>query len=157
LPAPKSANAPQLPSAGQSSASASRRPDFYVKPDGQAVHSTMYRYAHSALPRTQEIIETKVLPAREDGWYVTPAKFETASAARAGLQINPSWNDAAVRLQFDTLQVAGKLEVPRSLGGKGAAPEPITVSYPEYGPGGYPQYIIRNTDVYVDTVSLLGP
>ena len=44
-----------------------------------------------------------------------------------------------VRGEFDTLQIIGDAYVPTTKGNKTTIPEPIAVSYPQYGGGGAAQ------------------
>ena len=119
-------------------AKSAKRADFYVKPNGETVPGTMYRYSDSST--FEGLSKTKSGKTS----YVTPQKFDASTEAVDGLQINvKGWgNDCRTRSSFDSLQVIDDVKVPMSKGGKGTTLEPITNSYPEYGKGGYPQYKI---------------
>lgn len=124
--------------------------DFYVKPNGEAVPGTMYRYSDSST--FSELSKAK--SSRTS--YVTPKKFNKSEAAIDGLQIDAiNWNNnCQTRSSFDSLQIIDDIRVPYSYGNVGPDLEPITKCYPEFGKGGVPQYIV-NKEVYFDSVTKL--
>jgi hypothetical protein len=56
---------------------------------------------------------------------------------------------------FDTLQIANSLTIPTEYGNTGLFPEPITVSYPNQGPGGATQAITYSPIQGVVVIPLL--
>ena len=128
----------------------SKRADFYVKPNGETLPGTMYRYSDSST--FSQLSKTKSAKTS----YVTPQKFTTREAAIDGLQIDiKNWsNDCRIISAFDSLQVIDDIRIPYSHGGRGPNLEPITKSYPDLGAGGYPQYT-ANTIINFDTVEIL--
>jgi hypothetical protein len=115
----------------------------------------MYRYMSSKARYIQSTMDNMEIPANIDprGTYISPAKFDSGSAARVGLQISPQWSDAQVRGEFDTLQL-DDLVVPYGRNGSASYPEPLTVDYQEHGTGGYPQYITHNS-IGLDNITFL--
>ncbi|MCB2309225.1 hypothetical protein LGL08_21900 [Clostridium estertheticum] len=109
--------------------------DFYVKPNGDVIPSTGYRYMNSKY--AQQTFETNSAP----GSYFGFDKFDSAKEAREALQISPEWSDAKLRGEFDTLQVIDDIRIPYNKGDAGDILEPITNAYPEFGKGGYRQVI----------------
>ena len=87
------------------------------------------------------------------GSYFGFEKYDSASEAQNAFQIAPEWSDSKLRGEFDTLQVIDKIYIPTTMGNTTNIPEPITVSYPEYGTGGVPQVkvdsIIKFRDVTI--------
>jgi hypothetical protein len=126
LPAPRK-------TVSETSVTVVKRPDFYVKPNGDIIPATGYRYMDSSHFYTTKINMTA------PGSYIDFEKFESASSVRNAYQISPKWSDAKLRGEFDVLQLVDDLYVPKTFGDKGKYLEPITVSYPEFGTGGYAQ------------------
>ncbi|TDX53272.1 RHS repeat-associated core domain-containing protein [Orenia marismortui] len=122
--------------------------DFYVKPDGEAVPSTGYRYMDSKY--AEQTFKAKKAP----GSYFGFDKFDTGSEARNALQISTEWSDARLRGKFDTLQIIDDISIPLEKGGKGPNLEPFTTSYPEFGTGGYRQ-VYTQSEIYFDDLNLL--
>lgn len=112
--------------------------DFYVKPNGDAVPATGYRYMDTKY--TEQTIKSNKAP----GSYFGFDKFDSASEARSALQIAPEWNNAGLRGEFDTLQIIDDIRIPYEYGDTGNLLEPFTKSYPEYGVGGYRQVITNS-------------
>jgi hypothetical protein len=110
------------------------RPDFYVKPDGVAVPATGYRYMDSG-HATEAITQGK-----QYSTYFGFENFDSAAAARNAYQISPSWSDAKVIGEFDTLQVIDDMYVPTTLGNSTSILEPFASSYPDFGTGGAQQF-----------------
>ena len=108
--------------------------DFYVKPNGELVPSTGYRYMDS----------NNALEAIRDGkqytTYFGVDKFDSAKDAQSAFQVSQRWSDCRVRGEFDTLQVVDEIYVPTTFGNTTDVLEPIAVSYPAFGKGGAKQY-----------------
>ena len=119
---------------GAEVAGAEVKADFYVKPNGELVPSTGYRYMDS----------NNAVEALRDGkqytTYFGVDKFDSAADVQDAFQVSPEWSDCKVRGEFDTLQVVDEIYVPTTLGNTTDVLEPITVSYPEFGKGGVKQY-----------------
>lgn len=116
--------------------------DFYVKPNGDAVPATGYRYMSSKYRDVTK--KTMTVPANDNGTYVGFEKFSKSSDVQNSFQISPEWSDAKLRGEFDTLQVIDDLDIPTSMGNTTDILEPITSAYPEYGSGGVAQVITKS-------------
>ena len=98
-------------------------------------------------------------------------KYDNAYQARDAFQIyynkndlSNSWSDAALRGEFNTLQLFNKkgeplVRIPYEYGDKGKVLEPFTRSYPQYGIGGELQLIPKNwqnrIEIKYDNLDLL--
>ena len=123
--------------------------DFYVKPNGELVPSTGYRYMDSRY--ANQTLESMEAP----GSYFGVEKFDSAAAARDAYQVSTEWSNCRLRGQFDTLHVIDEVRVPRTFGDKGTSLEPITRCYPEYGKGGHQQFICKDK-LKFDQVDIIG-
>lgn len=50
-------------------------------------------------------------------------------------------HDAAIKIEFDTRQILGDVQIPKGQWGKADYPEPITNDFPQFGPGGATQAV----------------
>ena len=123
--------------------------DFYVKPDGELVPSTGYRYMPSDAKYIPELKVTKVIPSREAGTYFSFNKYDVANPG--ALQIP---HDAVYRGTFDTLQIIDDVRVPYGEWGKARHLEPIVKDFPEYGLGGATQ-AITNKSIVLNEITKL--
>ena len=122
------------------------RPDFYVTPEGDVMPATGYRYMDSKY--AEQTMESMSAP----GSYFGFEKYDSASVAQDKFQIAPHWSDSKMRGEFDTLQVIDDAYVPTTMGNTTNIPEPITVSYPEYGSGGIPQLKVDKVITFTEVV-----
>lgn len=128
--------------------------DFYVKPNGDAIPATGYRYINS---KYEDITrESMTVPGSKNGNYVAFERFDSSSEVRNAYQISPNWSDAGVRGEFDTLQVIDNIHVPTTLGNTTDVLEPITSAYPEFGSGGA-QQLMTNNEIKLRSVERLKP
>ena len=134
---------------GTQSGSCGQRPDFYVKPNGEVIPATGYRYMDSGNA------SGALTEGKQYSTYFGFDKYGSAASARDAYQISPNWSDARVLGEFDTLQVIDKMYVPTTFGNTTSIPEPFAVSYSEYGVGGAQQY---RADSVLDllNVSMIG-
>ncbi len=124
----------------------SRRPDFYVAPNGDVIPATGYRYMPRKAKYMSKLRKTMVIPSNEDGTYITFDRFDIPSPRR--LQIP---HDASIRGTFDTLQLADDLRIPYGKWGQADWLEPITKDFPEYGEGGATQ-AVTNQRIVLDSL-----
>jgi RHS repeat-associated protein len=137
------------------------RPDFYVGPQGASATllSTAYRYdRYLNDDGTVNEWGQKILSSGEGRvTYFGFDRFDTGTQAADSFQIKTkqhvnihdpedrSWSDSRIRSEFDTLQLFDQngvpcARVPNAFGDRpGAATEPFTSAYPEYGAGGAQQ------------------
>lgn len=108
------------------------------------------RYRHMSSEYTKQTMESMSAP----GSYFGPDKFDSAGDARDAFQVNPKWSDCRLRGEFDTLQVIGRMYVPKKFGDKGPGLEPFTECYPEFWEGGYQQFKCGGT-IYFKTVDII--
>ena len=143
------------------------KPDFYVGSAGASatLPSTAYRYMDSSKFDLLHENMTDYLS------YFGFKKYDNAYQARDAFQIyynkndlSNSWSDAALRGEFNTLQLFNKkgeplVRIPYEYGDKGKVLEPFTRSYPQYGIGGELQLIPKNwqnrIEIKYDNLDLL--
>ena len=122
--------------------------DFYVRPNGEAVPGTGYRYIASDAPYLDSLKSSMKIPANSKG--ATYISFDYLEKANPGLLQVP--HDAAYRASFDTLQIIDDLRIP---GGRWNSSkkwlEPICVYYKQFGPGGSTQ-AITNQEILIDEI-----
>lgn len=123
--------------------------DFYVKPNGDVIPSTGYRYMSETAPYLDELNKTKVIPSNANGTYFSFDKYNVASPGK--LQVP---HDASVKGSFDTLQIIDDIRVPNGNWGKASYLEPLTKDFPEFGPGGATQ-VITNGKIILDKITKL--
>ena len=116
------------------SGSSSVKTDFYVKPNGEIVPATGYRYMPAEASYMDSLKNTMEIPANSSGTYITFDKFDVPTPGR--LQVP---HDASIRGSFDTLQIIDDIRVPNGKWGQASWLEPITKDFPKYGPGGATQ------------------
>ena len=108
--------------------------DFYVKPNGEIVPATGYRYMPAEASYMDSLKNTMEIPANPSGTYITFDKFDVPTPSR--LQVP---HDASIRGSFDTLQIIDDIRVPNGKWGQASWLEPITKDFPKYGHGGATQ------------------
>ncbi|MCE9647406.1 MAG: hypothetical protein K8S20_15540 [Chloroflexi bacterium] len=127
---------------------------YYVRPNGDVIPATGYRYISNKASYLEELTNTKLIPTNSDplGTYISFNKFETPAA---GSLQTPFGNNSSIRMSFDTLQIIDDVRIP--YGNNGGAPwlEPLTVDYPEFGPGGATQAITNRQILINQVISLL--
>lgn len=116
------------------SGSSSVKTDFYVKPNGEIVPATGYRYMPAEASYMDSLKNTMEIPANPSDTYITFDKFDVPTPGR--LQVP---HDAAIRGSLDTLQIIDDIRVPNGKWGQASWLEPITKDFPKYGPGGATQ------------------
>ena len=116
------------------SGTSSVKTDFYVKPNGEIVPATGYRYMPAEASYMESLKNTMEIPANPSGTYITFDKFDVPTLGR--LQVP---HDASIRGSFDTLQIIDDIRVPNGKWGQASWLEPITKDFPKYGPGGATQ------------------
>jgi RHS repeat-associated protein len=116
------------------------RPGFYARQDGTLVPSQGYRHVSSNAPYLADLVKTGRMPANSRGTYLSFTRIDDLSTAPGLLQVP---HDAAIRIEFDTADIADELAIPRGKWGEADYLEPITKDFPEFGPGGATQAITR--------------
>jgi hypothetical protein len=134
------------------------RPDFYVKPNGEAMESTGYRIENYP-PTIEEIKSTGIrkVTVRDEGpsptyFTTTDIRGMTAAEAQSILQVP---NKPLGYIEFDTLDLLRNARIPMNDWNRGSTPEPITSFFPNFGVGGATQYLTNqpiNVDKYVPFV-----
>ena len=119
---------------GAESGTSSVKTDFYVKPNGEIVPATGYRYMPAEASYMDSLKNTMEIPENPSGTYITFDKFDVPTPGR--LQVP---HDASIRGSFDTLQIIDDIRVPNGKWGQASWLEPITKDFPKYGPGGATQ------------------
>lgn len=123
--------------------------DFYVRPNGEAIPATGYRYISQSAKYLPSLDETRILPANAQGTYITFDRLSGASPGR--LQVP---HDAGIRLSFDTLQLVDDLRIPYGKWGTAEWLEPLARDFPAFGPGGATQ-AVTNLPIVVDSITRL--
>ena len=142
-------NIKQVSDAGKCPLEGGAKTDFYVKPNGEAVPSTGYRYMDS------KYAEQTMSSMSAPGSYFGFEEFDSASAAQDAFQISPQWSNCKLRGEFDTLQVIDDMYIPKAYGDVGPGLELFTRCYPEYGHGGAQQFIYKGLIKFKD-VKIIG-
>lgn len=109
------------------------RTHFYVRPNGDVIPATGYRYLNSASPNIESMLKSGSLPPGAQGNYISFDKFSSAQQAKSGLQVP---HDARYRAEIDMKQALGDLRIPKGDWGRADYLEPITKDFPEFGVGG---------------------
>jgi hypothetical protein len=144
-----------------SNKNANTKPDFYVSPKGETLPTTGYRYSDSRFADSTH--KNMASPGTPQGHYIGFEKLDSASQVQDKYQVSKDWSDSKVRGEFDTLQLYDqengkwKANVPTGRGNTLEFPEPYTKTYPEYGKGGYQQYVTDpNIPITYDKVEIIG-
>lgn len=111
-------------------------PDFYVNASGETIPATGYRYVSSDAPYLQDLLSNGIIPANSRGTYIS---FDNLGQGAAGKLQVP--HDAAIKIEFDTKQILGDVQIPKGQWGEADYPEPITNDFPQFGPGGATQAV----------------
>lgn len=112
------------------------RPDFYVRPSGEVIPATGYRY--SSGEQFVATVENGFLPARTEGTYFSFNRYNTSSLARDQLQLpySPEYG-----VSFDTLPIIDDIHIPHGMWGEAEYLEPLARDFPGWGAGGGTQAI----------------
>lgn len=111
-------------------------PNFYTSASGETIPATGYRYVSSDAPYLQDLLSHGTIPANSRGTYIS---FDNLGQGAAGKLQVP--HDAAIKIEFDTKQILGDVQIPKGQWGKADYPEPITNDFPQFGPGGATQAV----------------
>ncbi|MFK7827421.1 MAG: pre-toxin TG domain-containing protein [Oligoflexales bacterium] len=121
---------------------------FYRSSVGEAIPSTGYRYVPSSAAYLDELVSTGRIPARSPtaidpykATYFGFDKFDDAATASSKFQVP---HDAAIRVEFDTLQIVDDVRIPNGKWNTEKYLEPITKDYPEHGVGGAAQAVTNS-------------
>lgn len=95
------------------SGNTSVKTDFYVKPNGEIVPATGYRYMPAEASYMDSLKNTMEISANPSGTYITFDKFDVPTPGR--LQVP---HDASIRGSFDTLQIIDDIRVPNGKWGQ---------------------------------------
>jgi Pre-toxin TG len=117
---------------------ASGKPHFYLKRSGEAIPSTGFRHVPSDAAYLNSMVKSGSIPARADGTYFSFDSFNDAATAKTKLQVP---HDAAIKVEFDTLQIVDDVRIPNGDWGRKDWLEPITKDQPQFGVGGATQAI----------------
>ena len=123
--------------------------DFYVTPSGNVIPSTGYRYVSENAPYLNNMSESMIIPANNDGTYLS---FDNYDIANPGALQVP--HDASVKVSFDMLQIIDDISIPHGNWGKASHLEPITSDFPQFGPGGATQ-VITHSQINIDAITQL--
>jgi hypothetical protein len=129
--------------------SKSVKTDFYIKPSGDVIPSTGYRYMPSKAKYIDNLKTTMEIPENPAGTYITFDKFDVPNPGK--LQVP---HDASIRGSFDTLQIIDDIRIPNGKWGDASWLEPITKDFPKYGTGGATQ-AVTNSSIKLDTLQEL--
>ncbi|MGE8360952.1 DUF637 domain-containing protein [Pseudomonas sp.] len=111
-------------------------PNFYTSASGETIPAAGYRYVSSDAPYLQDLLSHGTIPANSRGTYIS---FDQLGQGAAGKLQVP--HDAAIRIEFDTKQILGDVQIPKGQWGKADYSEPITSDFPQFGPGGATQAV----------------
>ena len=125
--------------------------DFYVKPNGDVIPSTGYRYSARNTTVMQNA-KSGTIAARADGTYFSFDKFDDAIVAQGKLQIpyRPEY-----RIGFDTLDIIDDISIPNGKWGTASYLEPITKDFKNFGPGKATQAVTYSEINSVNEISKL--
>ncbi len=112
------------------------KPAFYVKPTGEAIPSTAYRYMPSDAEYLDDLVSTGKIP---EGNYYSFDKYDDMAVASDKLQVP---HDARIRAEVDMIDYLEETTVPNGDWGKGNWLEPITKDHPDFGAGGATQVVV---------------
>ncbi|MCB0350092.1 MAG: pre-toxin TG domain-containing protein [Bdellovibrionales bacterium] len=121
-----------------------KKTDFYVRPNGEVIPSTGYRYISSDAQYLEDLSRIGKIPAFESGNYISFNKFDRPKSAADHLQLPPQ-NNASIRVEFDTAPIAERLQIPNGNYGRADYLEPITKDFPDFGKGGGYQAITKDS------------
>jgi hypothetical protein len=113
------------------------RPDFYVRPDGEAVPGTGYRVVGGEA-NVNEVLKGTVAP--RDPTYITFDDVRGLTPKKAQDLLQTPRAPTHV-VDFDTKQILDDVRVPDGRWNTNGIPEPRTDTFPVYGNGGGTQAI----------------
>lgn len=116
--------------------------DFYITPKNEVVPAKAFRYLPSDSPAVETIVKNGKIPNNNRGTYFSFHDFGSATAAKSGLQVP---HDAAIKIEFDTLQIVNDIRIPRGKWGSADYLEPLTKDFPDFGTGGATQAVTSNS------------
>ena len=90
----------------------------------------------------ESLIKTGSIPENSLGTYFSFDKIDEVSKASKLLQVP---HDAAIRIEFDTLQVIDDIRIPYGKWGKANYFEPLTKDFPKFGYGGATQAVTHES------------
>ncbi|MCP4088492.1 MAG: hypothetical protein GY746_01680, partial [Gammaproteobacteria bacterium] len=105
---------------------------YYVRSNSDVIPAKAYRYISSQAPYLDDLLNNGTIPANTKGTYISFDRIDDASDAAARMQVP---HDAAIRLEFDTLQITEDVRVPHGQWGTASHFEPLTVDFPQFGIG----------------------
>ena len=123
-----------------------KKVDFYVKPTGEVIPATGYRYISKNSGYLNILRTNMEIPINKKGTYLSFNKYDIP--AKNFLQTP---HDASIRLEFNTLQIIDDIRIPYGKWGTQNYLEPLTKDYLEYGAGGATQ-VITNKSIKIDTI-----
>ncbi|HEM3615407.1 TPA: hypothetical protein U1C23_002303 [Streptococcus suis] len=121
--------------------------DFYVRPSGDIIPATGYRYMSSDASYLPNLKNTMEIPSNPSNTYISFYNYDIPNPG--ALQVP---HDAAIKATFDTKQILDDVRVPNGNWGKASYPEPLTTDFPNFGPGGATQ-AITNKQIKIDSLT----
>jgi hypothetical protein len=112
------------------------KPDFYVRPNGEVIPATGYRYSKGEQFVTA--VERGLLPSKAEGTYFSFDRYDTGLLAKDRLQLPYS---PELRVSFDTLPIIDDIHIPYGRWGEADYLEPIVRDFPQGGTGGGTQAV----------------